>query len=83
MKKNKFPTTQAEIEKIYPLGTERTFANQLIRTRLKCDHQGCRKYIQGVEGYNGYFYYKGKKPFSTRPGTYDLRNKIWLCDKHC
>ena len=73
--------TAGDIAKIWPLGTERFFDNQLIRTRLKCEHRGCKKCIQGIEGYNGNFYYSNRKTHQEE--TYDLRNQVWFCSKHC
>ena len=61
---------------ICPLGTRRTNENQLIRVRLKCYYVGCKRRVQGVEGFNGKFYYKG-----TLVG--DLRDCIYLCKEHC
>jgi len=62
------------IDKIYPLGTKRTFANQKIRIRLKCYQRGCTNRISGVEGYNG--------KFSCQYGELDLRNQAYYCGKH-
>jgi len=46
-----------------------------IEKRLYCDHEGCRKYIMIMEGYNGGFVdetgHKG-----------DLRNQGFVCKKH-
>jgi hypothetical protein len=61
--------------KVFPLGTKREEETQMITIRLKCNHKGCRKTIQGVEGYNGHFYYRRK--FAA-----DLRNQVWVCDEH-
>ena len=62
-------------QKIYPLGTKRTFVTQFIRTRIKCNHKGCKKYITGVEGYNGKFFHYGNY-------ACDLRHQTWTCNKH-
>ena len=60
------------VNKIYPIGTKRKTANQLIKIKLKCYIKGCKKRIIGIEGYNGAFYHRGKH--------YDLRNQTYICN---
>ncbi len=55
--------------------TERVFANDVILIHLKCEHKGCKRYIRGLEHYNGYFV--------SETGTcVDLREKGFVCDEH-
>lgn len=64
-----------DITKIYPEGTERTFVNQYIRIKLGCFYEGCEETISGVEGYNGWF--RSDEGYEA-----DLRDQIYLCEKH-
>ncbi len=54
---------------------ERQYENDIIDIRLYCEHEGCKKYIKGVEGYNGSFTAETKQ-------TCDLREKGWYCEEH-
>ena len=53
----------------------REFADELIEIRLYCNHEGCKQYIKGIEGYNG--------SFTAETGEQaDLRNQTWICNRH-
>ncbi|MCK4817646.1 hypothetical protein KA005_17890 [bacterium] len=64
-----------DITRIYPLGTERTFANQRIRINLECSFEGCKEFVSGIEGYNG-------SVVCDDGDIVDLRFKEYICDKH-
>lgn len=54
---------------------ERQFEGDEIKIRLYCEHKNCKKFILGVEGYNG--------SFTAETGQYaDLRNQGWFCYEH-
>jgi len=54
---------------------ERAFENDVLLIRLYCMHEGCNKYILGLEGYNG--------GFISENGAYaDLRNQGFSCKEH-
>jgi hypothetical protein len=54
---------------------ERQFENDVIDIRLYCEHENCRKYIKGREGYNG--------GFKAETGQIcDLRDQGWFCSEH-
>lgn len=50
-------------------------SDQIVDFKLQCFKENCRQYIKGKLGYNG--------SFTAEDGTNcDLRNQMWLCDKH-
>jgi len=54
---------------------ERHFENEVHNIRIYCEHPGCKTYIRGKEGYNGMFTAEtGQRA--------DLRNDVWICNKH-
>jgi hypothetical protein len=54
---------------------ERHEVSEVLEIRLYCEHEGCKKYIKGEEGYNGSFF--------AETGQYaDLRNQGWYCTEH-
>jgi len=54
---------------------ERKEVAEQLPIRLYCMHDGCNKYIKGVEGYNG--------AFTAETGqTCDLRNQGFYCKEH-
>ena len=55
--------------------TQRSYENDIISIRLYCDHEGCNKYIKGLEYYNGGF-------ISENGSHADLRNQSFICPEH-
>jgi len=54
---------------------ERKEVTEHLEIRLYCMHEGCNKYIKGIEGYNG--------AFTAETGqSCDLRNQGFMCVKH-
>jgi hypothetical protein len=47
----------------------------LRKFKVYCDIKGCKNFIIGRWG-NGY------GCITTKEGSFDARNQIWLCDKH-
>ena len=54
---------------------ERKKSSEVLNIRLYCQHDNCKQYIKGTEGYNG--------GFTAETGQFaDLRNQSWYCEKH-